>query len=188
MDTDIQIEKLMRDCNYTNRRRRRRKSDKLKLKYTKSKTSFYKLHRIGQKILKKNILKEFKEKQATVERMLYDDRDDKARTSKLMRIIDTSSELCKNVSLEVSAPSIMDEIPIDPYYAQNTQAPMFVRPKWRRRRPMVPQNKWRRRPGEGGKKVNYFLRSGGSSSSSSNRSSNKKHSDDLVPNLRNVYW
>jgi hypothetical protein len=111
--------------------------------------------RRGKKLTKKTIVRDYRNKLKNVETKLYHSPPKNVSTTITGSSILSSSSLdphdqtpssSVNPSLEVNQPSLVDEIPKDRYYPSHKNAPLFVRPVWRRRRPMVAQNKWRRRP------------------------------------------
>ena len=112
-------------------------------------TKYNRAVKSGKKITRKTIVRDFQQKTRQVETKLYSSIANTANVSTgstvLLSIHHPPLNPSLNPSLEVNQPSIIDEIPNDPYYTQKN-APLFIRPPWRKRRPMVAQNKWRRRP------------------------------------------
>ena len=101
-------------------------------------TKYSRAVKSGKKITKETIVRDFQQKTRQVETKLYSSTANvHVSTGSTVLLIN----LPLNPSLEVNQPSIIDEIPNDPYYTR-----CFERPAWRKRRPMVAQNKWRRRP------------------------------------------
>ena len=122
----------------------------------KTKASFKQSVTRGKHLTRKLIIKDYKAKFQTCE-LLLDLQSRSNNNNDNEYVYDGSSIILKTqgvcvpetsphstLSLQASPPSIMDEIPNDPYYTRKF-APLFDRPKWRARRVMVNHNKWRRR-------------------------------------------
>ena len=99
----------------------------------------------GKQETRKTIISDFVSKTIRVENLLSLQGLKGQKTSLLD--IGKSSILTTSSSIQNNPPSIMDDFDsdADPYYTRS-HAPLFERPQWRLRRPMIAQNKWRRRP------------------------------------------
>jgi hypothetical protein len=110
--------------------------------------TFHRLAKRGKKIIKKGILREFNAKHTRVESIIQKEfkppplnrsTEHTNVTGSILQNTGTTFSIDNNVGS-----TDLEQLPIDPYYTTTHNA--YVRPAWRKRRPMVVQNKWRKRP------------------------------------------
>ena len=112
---------------------------------------------VGKKLTRRLIIKDFKRKTTKIVSMMQKKtthEEDKNNSRLLLSSLDQSNP---NYSTDVAPGSMLDEIPTDKYYAEKTLAPLFSRPVWRRRRPMIAQSIFRQRPELPSKKQDKFI-------------------------------
>jgi len=111
--------------------------------------NFHRLAKRGKKIIRKGILREFKAKQKRVESIIQKEYKPPPMNRSSDQATNVTGSILQNKGTTFSidnnvGSTDLEQIPIDPYYTTTHNA--YVRPAWRKRRPMVVQNKWRKRP------------------------------------------